>query len=104
MRLRACSLDDLSDGEMQLVEGGPEAIALYRVDGAFYATSDVCSHGQSSLTEEGELNGFTIECGWHFGCFDVRSGMPTALPCNKPIRTYRVIVEGDEVYIETESA
>jgi p-cumate 2,3-dioxygenase ferredoxin component len=100
MRLHACTVDELSDGEMRLVEGGPEPIALYRVAGAYYATADTCSHGQSSLSDEGELDGFAIECGWHFGRFDVRTGAAIALPCNKPIRIFPTVIQGDEVLIE----
>jgi len=103
MRLRACAIDNLDDGEMLLVEGAPEPIALYRVEGAYYATSDACTHGQSSLSEEGELKGHIIECGWHFGCFDVRTGAATALPCNKPLRTYSIVVEGNNVLVETDA-
>jgi nitrite reductase/ring-hydroxylating ferredoxin subunit len=101
MRLRACSFDDLADGQMTTVSGGPEPIALYRVAGSYYATSDVCSHGQSSLTGEGELDGFAIECGWHFGRFDIRNGAVLALPCTKPIKAYGIIVEGNDVFVVT---
>ena len=100
MRVRACAIEELSDGEMRRVEGGPEPIALYRIDGAYYATADTCSHGQSSLSEEGELDGFAIECGWHFGRFDVRTGQAIALPCNKQIRVFPTIVEGNDIMIE----
>lgn len=100
MHLRACAIDEISDGEIRLVEGGPEPIALYRVGGAYYATADTCSHGRSSLSEEGVLDGFAIECGWHFGRFDVRTGAPIQLPCTKPIRVFPVeVADGDVVIV-----
>lgn len=99
-RIRACTIGDVEDGAMLRVDAPGEAIALYRVGDAYFATSDVCTHGQSSLSEEGELDGFVIECGWHFGRFDIRTGAVAASPCTHPLRTYAVTVEDDEVFVD----
>jgi len=91
-----CPLAEILVGEIKgasLPDG--ERIALFNVDGAIYATDDLCTHGQSSLSEEGTLNGKTVECGWHFGAFDVTTGAACAMPCITPLCTYPVsIVEG----------
>lgn len=79
---------------------GGTRIALYRVDGVIYATDDLCTHGQSSLSEEGTLTGRTIECAWHFGTFDVTTGEACAMPCVTALRTYPVTVVEGRVHVQ----
>lgn len=74
-------------------------IAVYNIAGAFYATSDLCTHGESSLSDEGTLTGHVIECAWHAGTFDVRTGAALTLPCQVPLQTYLIEVDGDQVYV-----
>src|SRR5690606_6825889 len=100
MLIRVCACDDLEDGGMKTFEGHDEPIAIYRVGDEFFATADLCTHGKSSLSEEGELDGYIIECGWHFGRFDIRTGAVVALPCTKPLKTYPVTIEDGDVFIE----
>lgn len=99
MLIRLCAYDDLKDGEIKTFEHD-EPIAIYRVGDEYYATADLCTHGKSSLSEEGELDGYIIECGWHFGQFDIRTGAVKALPCTKPLRTYPVTIHDGDVFVE----
>jgi nitrite reductase/ring-hydroxylating ferredoxin subunit len=78
------------------IEG--RAIAIYNIDGVFYATDDACTHGMSSLSD-GELDGDIVECSLHLGAFHVPTGKPAGAPCSIPLRTYRTQVSGDEVSI-----
>jgi len=102
---RLCCLDELEEGT---ITGGtlPDGhrVAIYLVDGDVYVTDDRCSHGDASLTEEGSVDGCTVECSWHFGTFDIRTGEPTASPCTEPIRTYRVTVRDGEVWVASAQA
>ncbi len=75
-------------------------IAVYNVDGAIYATADLCTHGEASLSEEGILTGKIVECPWHFGTFDVTNGQPTGMPCTVALKTYRVKLSEEDVYVE----
>jgi nitrite reductase/ring-hydroxylating ferredoxin subunit len=97
---RLCSLDEVEEGHItagRLADG--HRVAIYKVDGEVYVTDDQCSHGAASLSEEGSIDGCTVECSWHFGAFDVRTGQPSASPCTEPIRTYRVTVDGGAVFV-----
>lgn len=97
---RLCAFADIDDGGIKgayLPDGHP--VAIYKVDGEVYVTDDRCTHGDASLSEEGSLDGCRVECSWHFGSFDVRTGEPLASPCVEPIRTYRVVVRGDAVFV-----
>jgi len=77
-------------------------VALYNVDGQIYATADACTHGAASLSEEGTLDGHIIECSWHFGRFDVRSGDVRASPCTVALKTYPVQVIDGVVNLDLE--
>ncbi|QXJ26592.1 non-heme iron oxygenase ferredoxin subunit [Actinomadura graeca] len=98
--VRACAVDDLPPGGIRQVPGSPP-IALYNIDGEFYATADLCTHGLSSLSEEGYLENGEIECGWHLARFCVRSGAVKAPPASTPLATYEVRVVDGEVYVVT---
>jgi p-cumate 2,3-dioxygenase ferredoxin subunit len=94
---------DLAAGEIRAVAlPCGKLAALYNVDGEYFATDDVCSHGQSSLSEEGELEGYKVVCGWHFGAFDVRTGEALDTPCWEPIKAYRVAERDGELFLELE--
>ncbi len=96
-RVFLCKTGDLEPGQVRKVErvDGP-AIAVYNIEGTFYATDDCCTHGLASLAE-GTLEGDTIECNMHFGGFHVPSGKAVYPPCTIDIRTYPVEVAGDDV-------
>ena len=67
-----CAADEVVEGEIKqapLPDGSN--VALYRVDGAIYATADMCTHGEASLADEGIISGKIVECTFHFGTFDV---------------------------------
>ena len=76
---------------------GEHRVAVYCVEGAFFATSDVCTHGQAQLSD-GYLDGHLIECPLHQGMFDVRTGAAAAAPCSVSVQVFPVRV--DEGWIE----
>lgn len=92
-----CKTGDLAPGSVKRIDRKEGDIAVYNVDGEFYATDDRCTHGLSSLAE-GDLMGDEIECAMHFGSFNVKTGEPMAPPCSIALKTYKVEVKGDEVY------
>ncbi len=94
---------EVTAGHPLLVVVGDEEIALYRVNGEIYATSDWCSHAEASLSE-GEQRGYLIECPRHGGQFDIRTGQAKHFPAISPIRTYGVKVEDDWVYVDVEGS
>ena len=98
----ACAVGDLPPGEALLVEwGAGEPIALYNVDGKFFATSDTCTHSKSSLSEDGYLDGAVVECALHFASFCVRTGAVLGPPANGPLATFPVVVRDGRVYVSS---
>lgn len=84
-------------------QAGGQRIALYAVDGEYFATSDVCTHGQAFLSD-GYLDGHLIECPLHQGLFDVRTGAPAGAPCTVPVRSFPVKVEDGFLHVQVEEA
>lgn len=98
--VRLCSLAEIDGPMRQVVVPGREPLAVFRIDGAYYVTDDTCTHAKASLSDEGNLDGHTIECGWHMGRFDVRTGKALALPCSEPLRIYAVTIVGDALFAD----
>jgi 3-phenylpropionate/trans-cinnamate dioxygenase ferredoxin subunit len=90
---------DIAPGETHRVRANGAIIAIYNVDGTFYATDDTCTHEEASLSD-GWLEDTEITCPLHGATFDVTTGAVLTLPATKPLRTYAVRLEGDDIYIE----
>ena len=91
-------VDDLFEGASIAVRAQGKDIALHCVDGAPYATDNLCTHGAARLCE-GFLEGFEIECPLHQGRFDVRDGRATCEPATQRITVYPSKVEGGRVML-----
>lgn len=89
---------DLFDGAGIAVAPDGRDIALFAIDGEVFATDNLCSHGHARLCD-GFLQGHEIECPFHQGRFDVRTGAPTFAPACEPVRSWPVKVEGGRVYL-----
>jgi p-cumate 2,3-dioxygenase ferredoxin subunit len=103
--ITVAAVRDLLPGKVLRVDpDDPEVypIAVYNVNGTYFATDDTCTHGAASLGDEGYLDGTTIECGLHGGSFDVTSGAATGLPCTIALHRYATKVEDDVVYVSTD--
>ena len=81
------------------VEVSGHKIALFDVEGTYYAIDDTCTHRGGPLSE-GTLSSATLTCPWHGAQFDVRSGKVLRPPAQDPVRSYKVVVEGDDIKIE----
>ena len=80
-----------------MIHEGAE-VAIYNVEGCFYATQDQCTHGLASLSD-GFLIGEFIECPLHQGMFDVRTGEATAAPCDTTLKTYKTSLKDGVIFL-----
>jgi nitrite reductase/ring-hydroxylating ferredoxin subunit len=101
--IRVCSTEDIAVGSVKAFAAGDEVVAVYNIGGNFYVTDDACTHGAASLAE-GQLDGDVIECAMHFGAFHVPSGKAVQAPCAIPVRTYKVVVRGTDVFIDPDQS
>jgi 3-phenylpropionate/trans-cinnamate dioxygenase ferredoxin component len=80
-----------------VVEG--QHIALYRLKGEFFATSNICSH-EFALLSDGFVEAGCIECPLHAAQFDIRTGKVMCAPATTSIATYPVKLEGAQLLID----
>ena len=93
-----CATDDVAEGEILLVEEQGLTLAVYKVEGEFFVTDDHCTHGPGSLSE-GYIDGDIVECDFHNGAFNIKTGEVAAPPCMIPVRTYPTTVTEGKIYI-----
>ena len=77
------------------------SVALYVVDGEYFATADLCTHGQASLSD-GFLDGELIECPLHQGTFNVKTGAAVGAPCSVAVKTFPVKLENGLLHVGVE--
>src|SRR5574341_1910007 len=95
---KVASASEIPSGEMLVVEVGDIEVAIANVGGEFFAISNTCTHRGGPLGE-GILTGDVVECPFHAGQFNVRTGEVVAQPPTEPVQTYRVKVDGDDVSV-----
>ena len=96
MRVARCS--DVPERRSKLVHLEGEEIALWRVNGKFYAINNVCPHQHFSKLHEGTLDGLYITCPMHGWSFCLEDGRPQL--GNGRASVYRVMVEGGDIFVE----
>ena len=97
-RVRVAAVKDIPAGEGRVVETGGDTLAVFNVDGEFFAIDNRCVHRGGPLGE-GPLAGHVVMCPWHAWRFDVRTGANVNNPAVK-VACFPVAVERGEVFVE----
>ena len=97
--VQVCAVSDVPENSVISREVGDEVVAIYNINGTFYATEARCTHATADLAD-GTLDGEEIECSFHFGKFHVPSGKATEAPCFIALKTYRTDVRDGQVFID----
>lgn len=95
---RACSIDDVIDGDVKKVKVAGLTIALFNLGGKFFAMDHLCTHEEVSLVD-GFVIGDEIECPLHSGRFNIRTGKAVSAPCVVDARTFAVTIQGKDVMV-----
>ncbi|MBA3564794.1 MAG: non-heme iron oxygenase ferredoxin subunit [Gammaproteobacteria bacterium] len=84
----------IAPGGFEIIDVDDVLIAVFNLDGEFYAIEDVCTHDGEELTG-GPVIGDEIICPRHGARFCIKTGAVTAPPAYEPVPTYPVrVVEG----------
>jgi nitrite reductase/ring-hydroxylating ferredoxin subunit len=100
-RIELCSAEDVAEGTALKVEAGDLTLAVFKIDGEIHVMNDLCTHGPGSLSE-GYIEGDVVECNFHQGQFNIRTGEVVSPPCIIPQRIYPVAIENGKVVIDVE--
>lgn len=97
--IRLCPTSLATEGQPHAVAiPGLPPLAVYEVEGAYFVTDNICTHGKARLSD-GYHDGFVIECPLHGGSFDIRTGAPKTAPCVIALRAYAAILDDDWIAI-----
>ncbi|HXG12497.1 MAG TPA: non-heme iron oxygenase ferredoxin subunit [Gemmataceae bacterium] len=97
--VRVASVREVAPGTGKVVEAEGQSLALFNVDGTFYALDNTCTHVGGPLGE-GALAGEVVACPWHGAEFNVRTGAVLSPPARQDVRPFSVRVEGEDVLVE----
>ena len=96
-RVSAGQSGEFPAGGAKVVSVGGEDVAIFHVDGEYYAMSDTCPHAGGPISE-GEIEDGRVICPWHGWSFTLDPDDKT--PPSDMICKYRVSVENDEIFVE----
>ena len=100
--VKVANTDELEPGQGKVVEVEGKEIALFNVDGTFYALDNTCVHRGGPLGE-GDLDGEVVTCPWHNWEYNVTTGACVTNP-SACVARFPVAVEGSDVKISPEPA
>lgn len=94
--VRAASTTDIPEGTGRSIALEGVEVAIFRLEGRFYAIENTCPHRGASLGE-GKLAGEEVICPLHGWQFNIKTGR---LPMGGGVKVFPVRVEAGEVYVE----
>ena len=99
--VRVARTDEIGPGQARLVEVKGKQVAVFNIDGEFFAIDNMCTHEEASLAE-GNVSGHEVTCPLHGAKFDVRTGEVLGLPAYDDVTSYPVRVTGADVEVDVE--
>ena len=97
-RIKVAAVGDVAAGQGAVVEAEGKSLALFNVDGAWYAIDNTCPHRGGPLGE-GDLDGRVVTCPWHAWRWDVTTGANANNPAVR-VACFPVAVENGAVYVD----
>ncbi len=97
--VKAARTEDVALGHGKRVEVSGKKIAIFNVDGSYYAIDDTCTHRGGPLSEGG-LDGKEVTCPWHGAVFDVTTGEVLGPPAPKPVSRYDIRISGNDIEVK----
>lgn len=94
---------DVQPGCAKKIEAGQCELALFNLDGTFYATQNLCTHATASLAEGDIVDGDMIACPVHYGQFHIPTGQAMSFPCTVDLRTYKVFEEDGKIFADLDA-
>jgi nitrite reductase/ring-hydroxylating ferredoxin subunit len=97
--VKVAKTQDVALGSGKRVEVSGKKIAIFNVDGKYYAIDDTCTHRGGPLSEGG-LDGKEVTCPWHGAVFDVTNGEVLGPPAPKPVSRYEIQISGNDIEVK----
>ena len=97
--IKIAEVKDVAPGQKCAFTVEGQRIALFNVEGTYYAIADTCTHNGGPLSE-GEVKDTTVTCPWHGANFDLKTGAVLGPPAFEGVLGYRVVVQGNDIKVE----
>ena len=97
--VKVARTDEIAPGQAKIVDVHGKEIAVFNIDGAYFAIDNMCTHEEASLAD-GEIAGFEVACPLHGARFDVRSGAVLGPPAYDDVASYAARVSGSDVEVD----
>lgn len=99
--MKACDLKSIGDGELLGVDIDGKEIMLVNKNGKIYALDRICTHERADLSL-GFLGESYVTCSLHLSQFELETGKNLNPPAERPLKTYKVKIEENVVYVMLE--
>lgn len=99
IKLELCHVTAVEEGQALKVEKSGLTFAVFNVSGEYFVTDDLCTHGPGSLSESYILDD-VVECNFHNGAFNIKTGEVVSAPCTDNLKTYPVKIINHHVCID----
>lgn len=96
---KVAEVSELAPGTGKEVDVSGQQIALFNIDGTYYAIGNACTHRGGSLSE-GKVEGTRVTCPLHGAEFEVTTGKNLTPPAPREVPSYKVRIEGNQVQVE----
>jgi nitrite reductase/ring-hydroxylating ferredoxin subunit len=100
-RTRVGTVGQLAAGESVVVDAAGRSVAVFNVEGTYYAIDNACPHRGGPLAE-GDLEGRVVSCPWHAWRWDVTTGANVNNPAVR-VACFPVHVDGDGIFVDLAS-
>jgi nitrite reductase (NADH) small subunit len=89
--------DDVLPGPAKIFEIDGSSIAVWNVEGRYYAYRNVCPH-RGGPVGEGEVEGRVVTCPWHGWSYDITTGISLVQSTTRLVPC-ELKVEGNDLLI-----
>ncbi len=97
--IKVAETKDVPAGKAIAVDVQGIRVAIFNIDGSYYAVDDTCTHKGGPLSE-GELEGTVVTCPWHGETFDLCTGNHLGPPAPAGVTRREVKIEGGDVMVK----
>jgi 3-phenylpropionate/trans-cinnamate dioxygenase ferredoxin subunit len=98
--IKVAETNEVPPGTAKAVDLEGRPVALFNIDGTYYAIDDTCTHRGGPLSE-GTVEGTTVTCPLHGATYDITTGNVLGPPAPEGVVSYRVQVDGNDIKVET---
>ncbi len=96
--VKVAKTNEIKEGECRTVECNGGQIAVFNINGEFFAIDNICPHKGGPLGD-GTLDDDVVTCPWHGWKFSVKTGVSPVFPTAK-VRKYAVKVDGEDIFVD----